>query len=187
MLSRSALLVAAAAYVWLSASLHLTSRQLVPVPFIAGQSCSNLRAHKAEEHRQRGTLVESRPCWQVVPLPSQAVPYTVPRESESESETLCHLSLSQFQLLLRPSDPSPMSAFFLDSSQQTMLRSIVEPLLHAGTPHHLLALTLRAIRTSSCLTSPPDKSGRLPHSLLVTHFQTCRLRCRDMGTFRFSL
>jgi len=31
--------------------------------------CSNPRVHKAEVHYQRGTLVESRPCWQVVLLP----------------------------------------------------------------------------------------------------------------------
>jgi len=47
-----------------------------------------------------------------------------------------------------------------------------EPFLHAGTPLHLLAPTLLAIRTSTRFTSPPDRSGHLSHSLLVTHSQT---------------
>jgi len=62
-----------------------------------------------------------------------------------------------------------------------------EPFLHAGTPLHLLVSTLLAIRTSTRFTSPPDRSGRLWHSLLVTHSQTWRLRCSNMGSFRISL
>jgi len=52
--------------------------QLTPHPPVVATSCSNPRAHKAEVHCQRGTLVESRPCWQVVPFPIQSpsFPYT---------------------------------------------------------------------------------------------------------------
>ena len=78
--------------------------------------------HKAEVHRQRGTLVEFRLCWQVVPLPSQAVPYTIPHESESESESesLCQLFLFRPSLLLRRSHSPRMSAFSSDCLRQTM-------------------------------------------------------------------
>ena len=54
--------------------------QLMPHPPVVATSCSNPHAHKAKVHYQRGTLVESRPCWQVVPFPSQspAFPSTSP-------------------------------------------------------------------------------------------------------------
>jgi len=42
--------------------------QLMSQPPAVENSCSTPRAHKAV-HYQRGTLVESRPCWQVVLLP----------------------------------------------------------------------------------------------------------------------
>ena len=45
---------------------------LMPQPPVVAKSCSNPRAHKAEVHYQRGTLIESRPCWQVVPFPCQS-------------------------------------------------------------------------------------------------------------------
>jgi len=41
-------------------------------------------------HYRRGTLEESRPCWQVVPLPSPAVPSTRPDEHLSDPESFCH-------------------------------------------------------------------------------------------------
>jgi len=118
----SCLTLPAAARVWPPAPLHLISRQSIPMPFVAEKSCSNPRAYKPEVHRQRGTLVESRPCWQVVPLPSQAFSYTIPHESESESESesLCQLFLSRPSLLLRRSHSSRMSAFFPDYLRQTM-------------------------------------------------------------------
>ena len=55
---------------------------------MVANSCPNSRAHKAEVHYQRGTLVQSRPCWQVVPFPSQSpsFPYTSPaKPSQSHS------------------------------------------------------------------------------------------------------
>jgi len=53
---------------------------LTPHPPVVANSCPNPRAHKTEVHYQRGTLVESRPCWQVVPFPNQnpSFPYTSP-------------------------------------------------------------------------------------------------------------
>jgi len=62
--------------------------QLTPHPPVVAKSCPNPRAHKAELHCQRGTLVESRPCWQVVPSPSQSPSflYTSPdKPSQSHS------------------------------------------------------------------------------------------------------
>jgi len=117
----------AAAHVWPPAPLHLISRQLMPMPFVAEKSCSSPRAYKAEVHRQRGILVESRHCWQVVPLPSQAVPRTIPHESESESESeskfLCQLFLSRTSLLLRRSHSPRIAVFFSDYLRQTMPQS----------------------------------------------------------------
>jgi len=97
----------AAAYECWTAELHL-----MPQPPALEKSCSNPRAHKAEKHYQRGTLVESRLCWQVVPLPGPALPYTYtspdehyanpeehytsPDEHESDFESLCQFPLSRF-------------------------------------------------------------------------------------------
>ena len=64
---------------------HLISQS----PAVA-KSCPNPRAHKAEVHYRRGTLVESRPCWQVVPLPSPAVPPTRSDEHFSDPDYFCH-------------------------------------------------------------------------------------------------
>jgi len=69
---------------------------LMPQPPVIAKSCSNPRAHKAEVHYQRGTLVESRPCWQVVPLPSPAFPPTSPDEHHPDPESLCQSSLFPF-------------------------------------------------------------------------------------------
>jgi len=66
--------------------------QLTPNSPVVAKFCSNPRAHKAEVHYQRGTLVESRPCWQVVPKaflslhkPSQTKsnPFHKPRQTPS--------------------------------------------------------------------------------------------------------
>ena len=65
-----------------------TEPQFTPHPPMVANSCPNPRAHKAEVHYQRGTLVESRPCWQVVPFPSQSpsFPYSSPaKPSQSHS------------------------------------------------------------------------------------------------------
>jgi len=59
-----------------------------PHPPMVAKSCPNPRVHKGEVHYKRGTLVESRPCWQVVPFPSQSpsFPYTSPsKPSQSHS------------------------------------------------------------------------------------------------------
>ena len=54
--------------------------QLTPHPLVVAKSCPNPRAHKAKVHYQQGTLVESTPCCQVVPFPSQipSFPYSSP-------------------------------------------------------------------------------------------------------------
>ena len=71
---------------------------LMPQPPVVAKSCSNPRAHKAEVHYQRGTLVESRPCWQVVPFPRQspAFPSTSPDEHHPNPEPFRQSSLFQF-------------------------------------------------------------------------------------------
>jgi len=66
---------------------HLKSQ-----PPVVAKSCSNPRAQKAEVHYRRGTLVEPRPCWQVVPLPSPAFPPTRPDEHLPDLESFCHSS-----------------------------------------------------------------------------------------------
>jgi len=71
---------------------------LMTQPPVVAKSCSNPRAHKAEVHYQRGTLVESRPCWQVVPYPSQSpvFPSTNPDEHHPNPEPFFQSSLFQF-------------------------------------------------------------------------------------------
>jgi len=71
---------------------------LMPQPPVVAKSCSNPRVHKAEVHYQRGTLVESRPCWQVVPFPSQrpVFPSTSPDEHHPNPEPFLQSSLFQF-------------------------------------------------------------------------------------------
>jgi len=79
-----------------------------PITCVA-KSCSNPRAHKAEVHYRRGTLVESRPCWQVVPLPSPAVSSTRSDEHLSDPHSFCHsssLPFPRFSLHSHPSSPS---------------------------------------------------------------------------------
>ena len=51
-------------------------------------------------HYRRGTLVESRPCWQVVPLPSPAVPST-----RSDEHLRPSVTLPLFQFLVFPYTP----------------------------------------------------------------------------------
>ena len=65
---------------------HLISQS----PAVA-KSCPNPRAHKAEVHYRRGTLEESTPCWQVVPLlrpsvPSPAVAKSCPNPCAHKAE-----------------------------------------------------------------------------------------------------
>ena len=63
--------------------------QITPHPPVAAKSCSNPRAHKAEVHYQRGTLVESRPCWQVVPFPSQSPSFPHTSPAKPSQRTSC--------------------------------------------------------------------------------------------------
>jgi len=77
-------------------------------------------------HYQRGNLVESRPCWQVVPLPGPALPYTSPDEHytspdehESDFESLCQFSLSRFPRFVLHADLSRTSACAHDFSNYT--------------------------------------------------------------------
>jgi len=60
--------------------------QLMPQSPALEKSCSNPHAYKAKVHYQRGTLVESRPCWQVVPLAGPALPYTSPDEHHTSPD-----------------------------------------------------------------------------------------------------
>ena len=76
-------------------------------------SCSNPRAHKAEVHYQRGTLVESRPCWQVVSFPSQSPSFLtqaqpnpakpLPFLPQAQTNTILILNPSSNPLYLVPS------------------------------------------------------------------------------------
>ena len=72
--------------------------QVTPHPPVVAKSYSNPRAYKAEVHYQRGTLVESRPSWQVVPFPSQnpSFPSTSPDEHHPTPEPFFQSSLFQF-------------------------------------------------------------------------------------------
>jgi len=108
----------AVAYECWAAELHL-----MPQPPALEKSCSNLRAHKADVHYQRGTLVESKPCWQVVPLPGPAPlytspdeHYTSPDEHEFDFESLCEFSLSLFLRFVLHADLSRTSACAHDFS-----------------------------------------------------------------------
>jgi len=83
---------------------------LIPHPPVVAKSCSNPSAHKAEVHYRRGTLVESRPCWQVVPLPSPAFPPTRPDEHFPDPESFCHSSLFPFPRFPQHSHPPCPSA-----------------------------------------------------------------------------
>jgi len=132
----------AAAYECWAAELHL-----MPQPPALGKSCSNPRAYKAEVHYQRGTLVESRPCWQVVPLPSPAFPptspdehytspvehYTSPDEHESDFEAHCQFSLSRFPRFVLHADLSRSSACTHDFSSHTTTK------LHNNNPNNMLS------------------------------------------------
>ena len=63
---------------------------------------------KAEVHYRRGTLVESRPCWQVVPLPSPVVSSTRSDEHLSDPQSFCHSSSLPFpRSSLHSHPPSP--------------------------------------------------------------------------------
>jgi len=82
---------------------------LIPQSPAVAKSFSNPRAHKAEVHYRRGTLVESRPCCQVVPLPRPAVPSTRSDEHLPDPESFCHsfsLPFPRFSLHSHPSPPS---------------------------------------------------------------------------------
>jgi len=76
----------------------LLEPHLIPLSPAVVKSCPNPRTHKVEVHYRRGTLVESRPCWPVVPLPTPAVPPTRSDEhfsdpdpdSFSDSDSFCH-------------------------------------------------------------------------------------------------
>jgi len=83
---------------------------LIPQPPVVAKSCSNPRAHKTEVYYRRGTLVESRPCWQVVPLPSPAFPPTRPDEHLPDPESFCHSSLFPFPPFSQHSHPPCPSA-----------------------------------------------------------------------------
>ena len=84
---------------------------LMPKPPVISKSCPNPRAHKAEVHYRRGTLVESRPCWPVVPLPSPVIPPTSPDEHHPDPESFCHSSLLLFPRFSQHS-PSPCTFAF---------------------------------------------------------------------------
>jgi len=82
---------------------------LISQPPVVAKSCSNPRAHKGEVHYRRGTLVEPRPCWQVVPLPTPAFPPTRPDQHLPDPESFYHSSLlpfSRFSLHSHPPSPS---------------------------------------------------------------------------------
>jgi len=59
------------------------------IPYVTAQTLVPTR------HYQRGTLVESRPYWQLVPLPGPALPPTSPDEHYHDPESLCQPFLFQ--------------------------------------------------------------------------------------------
>jgi len=82
---------------------------LIPQLPAVAKFCSNPRAHKAEVHYREGSLVDPRPCWQVVPLPSPAVPSTRSDEHLPDPESFCHsfsLPFPRFSLHSHPPPPS---------------------------------------------------------------------------------
>ena len=82
---------------------------LIPQLPAVAKSCSNPRAHKAEVHYRQGSLVDPRPCWQVVPLPSPAVPSTRSDEHLPDPESFCHSSSLPFPRFSLHSHPPPPS------------------------------------------------------------------------------
>jgi len=97
---------------------------LMPQPPVVAKCCSNPRAHKAKVHYQRGTLVKSRPCWQVVPLPSPAFPPTSPDEHHPDPESLCQSSLFPFPRFSQHSLSPCTPALPLHTPWQIMPRSL---------------------------------------------------------------
>ena len=97
---------------------------LIPQPPVVAKSCSNPRAHKAKVHYQRGTLVESRPCWQVVPLPSPAFLPTSSDEHHPDPESLCQSSLFPFPRFSQHSLSPCTPALPLYTPWQIMPRSL---------------------------------------------------------------
>jgi len=82
---------------------------LIPQSPAVAKSCSNPRAHKDEVHYRPGSLVDPRPCWQVVPLPSPAVPSTRSDEHLPDPESFCHSSSLPFRRFSLHSHPPPPS------------------------------------------------------------------------------
>ena len=110
----------------------LLEPHLIPLSPAVVKSCPNPRTHKVEVHYRQGTLVESRPCWPVVPLPTPSVPPTRSDEhfsdpdsdSFSDSDSFCHspsLSLPHLSLY---SHPSALPASPLSIPRQFMSRSL---------------------------------------------------------------
>ena len=97
---------------------------LMPQPPVVAKSCSDPRALKAKVHYWRGTLVKSRPCWQVVPLPSPAFPPTCPDEHHPDPQSFCHSSLFPSPRFSQHSHPPCTSALPLYTPWQIMPRSL---------------------------------------------------------------
>ena len=109
-------------------------------------------------HYRRGTLVESRPCWQVVPLPSPAVPSTRSDEHLSDPESFCHSPSLPFPILI-PSVTLPLCRF---------LGFPYTPIL----PPRLFPLPLPPGRKTN-LKCPPFSVYYFMTHPLTTHFFFC--------------
>jgi len=82
---------------------------LIPQSPAVAKSCSNPRAHKAEVYYRQGSLVDPRPCRQVVRLPSPSVPSTRSDEHLSDPESFSYsssLPFPRFSLHSHPPFPS---------------------------------------------------------------------------------
>ena len=142
-------------------------------PPVVAKSCSNPGAHKATVHYQRGSLVESRPCWQVVPLPSPETstililnPYANPLYS-------CFLDFPNTPIL----SARPLSLSITPvRSCPTLYNPRLQLRLYAGKPAPLPVMISSATQTFTRTTFPRATRGLPPPCLSVTHSQTCKLR-----------
>ena len=129
--------------------------QLMPHPPVVAKSCSNPCAHKAKVHYQRGTLVESRPCWQVVPFPRQspALPSTSQDEHHPNPEPFCQSSLFPFPRFPQHSHSPCTPAFPLYTPWQI-------------TPHSLQSTSAREHHTSDNTTCTHIPTHQNLHSTI---------------------
>jgi len=88
--------------------------QLTPHPPVVAKSYSNPRAHKAEVHYQRGTLVKSRPCGKWFHSPTKSLPFLTQVQANS-ARALPFLPQAQTNtILILNSSYNPLYSCSLD-------------------------------------------------------------------------